>query len=255
MLEIVQIPVLFDNYIYLAHDAGSGATAAIDPALAEPVLDALHARGWQLTHILNTHHHIDHIGGNIELKQATGCIIVGYGEDAARISGIDVQLKDGDVFMLGSARADVLFVPGHTRGHITYWFADEHVLFCGDTLFSMGCGRLFEGTPEQMYASLSRIAALPEDTLVYCTHEYTESNGRFALTLEPGNGDLQTRMAEVRGLRAEGRPTVPSTLGVEKRTNPFLRTESVEIRKNLGMLNAAPVQVFTEIRHRKDRFQ
>lgn len=255
MLEIVQIPVLSDNYIYLAHDAGSGATAAIDPALAEPVLGALSARGWKLTHILNTHHHIDHIGGNIELKQVTGCTIAGYGDDAARIPGIDVRLNDGDMFMLGDARTEVLFVPGHTRGHIAFWCADDRALFCGDTLFSMGCGRLFEGTPEQMYASLSRIAALPEDALVYCTHEYTESNGRFALTLEPGNAELQQRMAEVRGLRAGGKPTVPSMLGMEKRTNPFLRTESVEIRKNLGMLSATPIQVFTEIRHRKDSFQ
>lgn len=228
MLDIVQIPVLNDNYIYLAHEPESGATAVVDPAVAPPVLAALEARGWQLTHILNTHHHMDHVGGNLALKEAAGCVIVGPRADAGRIPGIDIEVGDGDVFKLGAAAARVFDVPGHTRGHIAYWFQDAGALFCGDTLFAMGCGRLFEGTPGQMYASLAKLAALPDDTRVYCAHEYTLANGRFALTVEPGNPALQARMAAVEALRAQGEPTVPSRLAEEKATNPFLRAANVE---------------------------
>lgn len=254
-LEIVQIPVLNDNYVYLAHDPGTGQTAAVDPAVSGPVMDELRRRGWTLTHILNTHHHGDHVGGNLELKSATGCVIVGPRADRDRIPGIDITVGDGDRYALGNAEAEVFDVPGHTRGHIAYWFPDSAALFCGDTLFTMGCGRLFEGTPKQMWSSLSKLAQLPDETRVYCAHEYTEANGRFALSVEPDNGALQRRMAEVRSLRAAGKPTVPSFLGEERETNPFLRPESDEIRRNLRMGNADNVAVFAEIRALKDGFR
>lgn len=253
-LDILQIPARSDNYIYLLHDAASGETAAVDPADGEPVLRALADRRWRLTHILNTHHHGDHTGGNRTLKGITGCRIHGYGPDASRIPAIDQHLQDGDRLRIGTAEAEVLFIPGHTLGHIAYYFAAEKLLFCGDTLFSMGCGRLFEGTPAQMHHSLGRLAALPDDVRVYCGHEYSESNGKFALMLEPGNAALQKRMEEVRVLRAQGKPTVPTTLAQEKATNPFLRTHSQEIRRNLAMPDAGAEAVFTEIRRRKDAF-
>lgn len=253
-LEILQIPARSDNYIYLLHHAGSGETAVVDPADAEPVLHVLTERRWRLTHILNTHHHGDHTGGNRVLKAITGCQVYGYGPDAARIPAIDSHLQDEDRVQIGDAQAEVLFIPGHTLGHIAYYFAAEKLLFCGDTLFSMGCGRLFEGTAAQMHHSLSRLAALPDDVLVYCGHEYSESNGNFALTLEPNNTALQKRMEEVRGLRTQGKPTVPTTLATEKATNPFLRTDSQEIRHNFAMPDASAEEVFAEIRQRKDVF-
>lgn len=253
-LEIVQIPALSDNYNYLLHDHESGKTAAVDPSEAAPTLHALQQRGWRLDMILNTHHHGDHVGGNRALQQQFDCEIYGYGPDAARIPGITHRLEEGDTVSVGAATAEVLFVPGHTLGHIAYHFAAEQALFCGDTLFSMGCGRLFEGTPTQMYSSLHRLAALPEGTRVYCAHEYTESNGRFALTLEPRNAALRQRMNTVQALRARGEPTVPSTMGEERATNPFLRSDAEEIRATLHMVDAEAVDVFAEIRRRKDVF-
>lgn len=253
-LEILQIPALTDNYIYLLHCAATGQTAVVDPAEAEPVEAALTARGWHLHAIYNTHHHHDHIGGNLALKQRYGCMVHGYGPDAERIAGIDIYLMDGDEVVLGASKAQVLFVPGHTLGHIAYFFKKDKALFCGDTLFSLGCGRLFEGSPEQMHASLHKISKLPDDTQVYCAHEYTQANGRFALTLEPDNPYLQARLNEVKHLRDEGRPTVPSLLGQEKSANPFLRTASPEIREKIGMKTAENVAVFAEIRRKKDHF-
>ncbi|WP_341705287.1 hydroxyacylglutathione hydrolase [Ferrovibrio sp.] len=254
-LEIVQIPVLSDNYVYLVHDAASGATGVVDPAVPEPVLAELQRRGWRLTHILNTHHHPDHVGGNMALKDATGCTIVGPEADADRIPGIDIAVAGNEGIDLGSQHARVFDVPGHTRGHIAYWFGDSRALFCGDTLFALGCGRLFEGTPAQMWASLQTFLALPDDTRVYCAHEYTESNARFAVTVEPGNAALTRRYDEVRALRAAGRPTVPSTLGEERATNPFLRPDSQNLRATLGMAGADDVAVFAETRRRKDTFR
>ncbi|RME64928.1 MAG: hydroxyacylglutathione hydrolase, partial [Alphaproteobacteria bacterium] len=223
MLDIMQLPVLNDNYVYLVHEPETKLTAAVDPAVAEPVNAALDRRGWRLSHILNTHHHMDHVGGNLALKQAHGCTVVGPRADAARIPGIDIAVGDGDVFTFGTAPAHVFDVPGHTRGHIAYWFKESAALFCGDTLFAMGCGRLFEGTPTQMWASLSKLAALPPETRIYCAHEYTQANGRFALTVEPDNPALAARMKAVDAARAAGQPTVPSTLADELATNPFLR--------------------------------
>ncbi len=254
MLEILQIPVLGDNYVYLLHDGASGATAAVDPALHEPVEAALAERGWRLTHIFNTHHHHDHVGGNLALKEATGCIVVGPRADAARIPGIDVEVGDSDSYAFGGETARVFDVPGHTRGHIAFWFPDSAALFSGDALFALGCGRLFEGTPEQMWASLNKFRDLPGETRVYCAHEYTQSNARFALTVDPDNEALRRRAAEIDRLRAEMRPTVPSTLAEERATNPFLRADAPGLQAALGMSGADPVAVFAETRRRKDSF-
>lgn len=254
MLEIVSLPVLTDNYIHILHDPASLETAAVDPALAPPVLEFLARKGWRLTAIFNTHHHWDHVNGNLELKRQTGCTIIGGCEDRDRIPGIDRAVREGDTVALGRHRADVLFTPGHTRGHIVYHFAEDRLLFCGDTLFAMGCGRLFEGTAEQMWHSLQKLKALPGDTRVYCTHEYTEANGRFALTVEPENSALQRRMEEVERLRRQNRPTVPTTVAEELATNPFFREDSSDLQKHIGMSRRPPMEVFAEIRRRKDRF-
>ena len=255
MLEIHQILVLQDNYIYLIHDPETQATAVVDPAEAEPVLAALAEKGWKLTHLLNTHHHWDHVGGNLALKRATGCRIFGAECDRNEIPGLDVGLNGGDVIELGGSRAEVLAVPGHTQGHLAYWFREEQALFCGDTLFAMGCGRLLGGTAEQMWQSLDRLRALPPATRVYCAHEYTQANGRFALTLEPRNPELAGRMERVKEARGLGRPTVPSTLAEELATNPFLRPESPELQGTLGLEGAEPTRVFAETRRRKDAFR
>lgn len=253
-LQIEQIPVLNDNYIYLVREPSSGLCAVVDPAVSGPVLDRADALGWQITHILNTHHHGDHVGGNMEIKQATGCTIVGPRADRDRIPGIDIELGDGERWMFGGEEAVVFDVPGHTRGHICYWFADSRALFIGDTLFALGCGRLFEGSPAQMWASLSKLGAMPDDTRVYCAHEYTQANARFALTVEKSNSALADRARIIDSMRAKGLPTVPSTLGEERRTNPFLRAASVELQHDIGMAGADPVAVFAEVRMRKDNF-
>ncbi len=253
-LQIEMFPCLKDNYGFLVHDSESGVTAAIDTPEVEPIRRALSARGWRLTHILNTHHHHDHAGGNLELKAQTGCTIVGPGKDAARIPGIDVGLEQGDRWMLGTHPVDVLETPGHTKGHIVYHLPEDHVAFVGDTLFALGCGRLFEGSPEQMWRSLQKILALPDDTWIYCAHEYTAANARFALSVEPGNDTLVERAAEVDELRAAGRATVPVRLDVEKATNPFLRPASENLRATLGLDGADDVEVFARTRALKDAF-
>ncbi len=253
-LQIHQIPCLQDNYGYLIHDPDAGLTASIDTPDVDAIAHALAERGWRLDYILNTHHHFDHAGGNLALKAKTGCRIVGSRPDAARIPGIDVLVGDGDTFALGSHVARVLETPGHTVGHICYVFEADKAAFVGDTLFSIGCGRLFEGTPAQMWASLQKLMALPDDTRIYCAHEYTESNGRFAVTVEPENAALAARVAQVADLRAAGRPTIPSTIGLEKATNPFLRPASPELRATLGMAGADNAEVLGETRRRKDRF-
>ena len=227
-LEVVQVPVLSDNYVYLAHDAASGETAVIDPAVAEPVLAVAAARGWRITQILNTHWHPDHVGANAAIKAATGCHITGPKDEAATIPGIDRAVTEGDEVRIGGHVGRVIDVPGHTAGHNAYHFAADDVLFCGDTLFAMGCGRLFEGSPRQMFESLGKLMALPDSTGVYCAHEYTAANGRFALTVEPENADLKARKADVITAREAGRPTVPSTNGLERATNPFTRAATAD---------------------------
>ena len=227
-LEIARVPVLSDNYVWLAHEPGSGETAVIDPAVAGPVLAAAAARGWAISQIWNTHWHPDHTGGNAEIKAATGCRVTGPAAEAARIPTLDRQVREGDRVSLGSLEAEVMEVPAHTAGHIAYHLPEEGLIFIGDTLFAMGCGRLFEGSAEQMHANLTRLAALPADTLVYCAHEYTLSNGRFALTVEPDNEALAARMTEVEAARERGEPTVPTTIALERATNPFMRAASVD---------------------------
>lgn len=247
-------PCLNDNYGFLVHDRDSGITAAVDTPEVGPILRALEQKGWKLTHILNTHHHGDHAGGNLKLKAQTGCTIVGPRADAARIPGIDVEVGDGDRFELGGIRVEVLDTPGHTRGHIVYQLPDERIAFVGDTLFAMGCGRLFEGSPADMWASLQKILAWPDDTRIYCAHEYTQANARFALTVEPANRALADRARDVDRLRSEERPTVPTTLALEKATNPFLRPHSRNLRDTLGLADAEDVDVFARTRALKDAF-
>ena len=253
-LEIAQIPVLQDNYLFLIHDPVSGETAIIDPALEDETVDALSARGWQPTYIFNTHHHWDHVGANLALKERFNLKIIGPAADRERIPGIDIAVGEGDQVHLGDVAADVIFVPGHTTGHIAYHFANEQALFCGDTLFAMGCGRLFEGTPDEMWGSLSKLMQLPDETDVYCAHEYTMSNGKFALTVDPKNAALAARMQDVTAMRAENKPTVPTTIGMEKATNPFLRPMSESIQETIGMIGAPIPAVFADIRARKDNF-
>lgn len=253
-LEVHQFPCLSDNYGYLIHDPDAGVTATIDTPEVAPINSALEEKGWQLTHILNTHHHFDHAGGNLELKDRWNCRIIGSKDDAERIPGIDVKLGDGDTFQFGNFDAQVFDVSGHTLGHIAFYFPEADKLFCGDALFALGCGRLFEGSPAQMWTSLQKLMALPEKTGVYCAHEYTQANAAFALSVEPQNDALQQRAKEIEALRAEGRPTVPSTIGLELETNPFLRPMSDDLQANLNMQGAELVDVFAETRRRKDNF-
>lgn len=253
-ITVHQFPCLSDNYGFLVHVPASGVTATIDTPDPGAIEDALKACGWKLTHILNTHWHPDHAGGNLALKEKFRPYVIGPKGEAAKIPGLDRTVGDGDTVDLGGAIAQVLDVPGHTAGHIAYWFREAGIAFVGDTLFALGCGRLFEGTPAQMWTSLSKLRALPDATTVYCAHEYTQANARFALTIEPGNAALQTRAKEVDRLRAVGTPTVPTTIGREKATNPFLRPDSPEIAARLGLEGKDPVAVFAETRRRKDNF-
>ncbi len=256
MLEIIQLPALSDNYIYLLHEPVSGETAVVDPADPEPVIAALAENNWQLNYIFNTHHHADHIGGNLSLKHQTGCKIVGAKADRRRIPGIDIELEDGDRIKLGEQTFEIIATPGHTLGHIVYYCAESQALFCGDTLFSMGCGRLFEGSAEQMWASLQLLKALPVSTRVYCAHEYTQANGRFASSVEAGNPDLQRRIDEVDRLRSQNHSTLPSTIALELATNPFLREDSPTSRRAVDAgEETSPSEVFARVRRLKDQFR
>ena len=239
-LDIVAVPAFADNYLWLVRDPASGEVAVVDPGDAAPVLDAADARGWRIGQVWNTHWHPDHTGGNQAVVAATGATLAAPAAEAGKIAGIDVMLRDGDTVRLGAHVGEVWDVPGHTLGHIAFIFRDAGVAFVGDTMFAMGCGRLFEGTPAQMFAAFERLGQLPDDTLVYCAHEYTLANARFAATVEPDNAAIAARLAEVEQLRAADQPTVPTTIGAERATNPFLR--------------AVDVAQFAELRARKDRF-
>jgi hydroxyacylglutathione hydrolase len=256
-MKIVQIPLLRDNYGYLIVCPKTNMAAIIDPSEAEPVLQRIEQQKVTLTAILNTHHHRDHTGGNEGLLASGRSLAVfGHKTDSGRIPGINRLVDEDDEVEIGELRGKVLFIPGHTTGHVAYLFAGA--LFCGDTLFTGGCGRLFEGTAEQMHGSLKKLMALPDQTKIYCGHEYTESNLRFAVTLEPGNRKLASRFERVQGLRTRGVPTVPSTLEEEKQTNPFLRWDSKEIQNTLRdrspELRLDPVSVFAKVRQLKDSF-
>jgi hydroxyacylglutathione hydrolase len=240
MLEIVAVPVLTDNYVWLLHDCASGETAAVDPSVAEPVLEAAAARGWRLTQVLNTHWHPDHTGGNAAIQSATGAPITAPAE-AERVSKVDRIVAEGDRVNVCGAEAVAWDIPAHTAGHVAYYFEDEGMIFVGDTMFAMGCGRLFEGTAEQMYANLQRIAALPADVRIYCGHEYTLANAKFAAHAEPGNPAIEQRLADVEAVRARGEITLPTTVAHERQTNPFVR--------------AANAEEFARLRTDKDRFR
>ncbi|AGY59286.1 hydroxyacylglutathione hydrolase [Gloeobacter kilaueensis] len=252
-MQVERIRALKDNYIFLLSDAATGTAAVVDPAEVAPVLRALERRGLRLVAIFNTHHHGDHVGGNHELLQAFPELqIYGSAQDRGRIPGQNVELADGDTVHFAGEPGRVLFVPGHTLGHIAYYFERSGDLFCGDTLFAGGCGRLFEGTAAQMQHSLARLASLPESTRVWCAHEYTLGNLRFAHSVEPGNAALAERLAAVEHLRRREEATIPSTIGLELSTNPFLRWQSPELQRCTGQ--HSPVALFAKLRSLKDRY-
>jgi hydroxyacylglutathione hydrolase len=227
MLEIVPVPVLRDNYVWLVHDPASGETVAVDPSVAEPVLEAAAGRGWTISQIWNTHWHPDHTGGNDAIRAATGCTITGPAE-AERVSKMDRVVAGGDHARIGAFEAELIDIPAHTAGHVAFHLPAAGIAFTGDTLFAMGCGRLFEGTAAQMHANMRRLAALPPETSIYCGHEYTLANGLFALTVEPDNTALALRVEEVKAQRDRGEVTLPTTIALERATNPFMRAASVE---------------------------
>jgi len=254
-LQVDLIPAFQDNYIYLLRVPGSSDVGIVDAGDAAPAIAVLERQGLTPTHIFNTHHHPDHVGGNADLKaRFPNAMLIAPRSETARISGIDKTVADGDAVGFGGLTFRVIEVPGHTTGHVAFWSDVGQAVFCGDTLFALGCGRMFEGTADQMWRSLSRLADLPPATRGYCGHEYTQGNARFALTVDPGNEALVRRAAEVDRLRAAGQPTIPSTIGLENETNPFLRADEPSVAEGVGLAGAGPVAVFAEVRARKDRF-
>jgi hydroxyacylglutathione hydrolase len=243
-----------DNFGVLVHDPESGLTASIDAPEEAAVAAAAKRRGWKISHIFTTHHHTDHVEGNLALKEQFGCEIIGPVNEAVAIPGLDKSMADGDSFLFSDHVVNVIETPGHTVGHICYHFADDRLLFAADTVFALGCGRLLERPAADMWHSLQKLAVLPDETAIYFGHEYTLSNARFALTIDPDNERLKTRVAEIEALRAEGRFTIPTTLGLDKETNPFLRAADPAIRRNLLMESKTNEEVFAEIRRRKDNF-
>ncbi len=253
-LQIVTIPCRTDNYAFLLHDKDSGETALVDAPEAGPIISELDKRGWTLTQILITHHHYDHIDGLEELRAKYAALVIGAKADAHRLPPLDVALSEGDTLKVGNSIGRVLDVSGHCAEHLAFYFADSLAVFTADSLMALGCGRLFEGTPDQMWASLGKLAALPQETVVYSGHEYTSSNAIFAYSIEPNNAALRDRIGKIIEARAQNIPTVPSVLADELATNPFLRPASAEIRQNLGMASNTDAEVFAEIRRRKDSF-
>lgn len=255
MLEIIQVPLLRDNYSVVVRHPGGAWTLVVDPAEAEPVARVLSERDWPLTHILNTHWHADHVGGNLALKRLYDATVFGVSASGEVIPGLDVDVWNTDRVDLSGTTLRILRVPGHTPHHVAYHFPDENILFAGDTLFSLGCGRLLGGTAEDLWASLDAIRNLSSETVIYCAHEYTEANARFAQTVEPSNHALMMRKVKIEQQRHAGLPTVPFTLADEIATNPFLRPESPEIRATVGLsADASNLEVFRELRKRKDTF-
>jgi hydroxyacylglutathione hydrolase len=254
-LQVELVPCLNDNYAYILHDLYSGTVGVVDPSEAAPVIDVLNKKSRNLSYILNTHHHHDHTGGNIDLKEKYGAKIIGSGLDRDRIPGIDLALNDGDKWVFAGHDVIVIGTPGHTKGHISFYFPGSGAVFTGDTLFSLSCGKLFEGTPHQMHSSLTKISALPDDTNIYCGHEYTLSNSKFAMSIEPSNEELKSYALQIAQLRDKGVPTIPTTLKKEKACNPFLRTWSSEIRRILNIESSVSDQeALGVIRQAKDRF-
>jgi hydroxyacylglutathione hydrolase len=253
-IEIEQFMCLSDNFGVLIHDRESGESALIDAPEEAPILAAIERTGWRPSAIFTTHHHTDHVQANLALKERFGLRIVGPKAEASRIPGIDETVAEGGALHFGGEPVRVIETPGHTAGHVSYHFPQSGVVFTADTLFALGCGRLFECPPETMFASLKKLAVLPGTTRVYCGHEYTEANARFALTVDPRNGALVRRAEEIRKLRADGKPTLPTTIERELETNPFLRWHDAGVRNTLGMPHATDVEVFAEIRRRKDNF-
>jgi hydroxyacylglutathione hydrolase len=251
-LDVQLIPALQDNYVYLFKDPGSDAVVVVDPGDADKVEQALQQRGWKLTHILNTHHHADHIDGNAALKQRYGARLIAPAGNRGEIPGADQYVDDLDRIELGRTSFQVIAVPGHTLGHVAYFSEAGEAVFAGDTLFALGCGRMFEGTPPQFWDSLQRLRALPPATRVYCGHEYTQSNARFALHVDPDNAELKARAKEIDALRAAGKPTIPSTIGAERATNPFLRADDATLQARTGTSDA--VACFAALRKQKDNF-
>ena len=245
---------LKDNYGVLLHDLESGATASIDAPEAPPIEAALKAAGWNLTDILVTHHHSDHTGGIATLKDKYKCRVVAPAAEAEKIPAVDQTVREGNKVTVGKLSANVIETPGHTNGHIAYWFHLDKLAFVGDTLFSIGCGRVIEGTPGMMWRSLSKLRDLPNDTEIFCGHEYTAANIKFARTIEPNNAALVARETEVKRQIEQGEPTIPVTIGEEKKANPFLRADAPEVAASIGMTGQTPAQVFAEIRERKNRF-
>ncbi|GAW33685.1 hydroxyacylglutathione hydrolase [Roseovarius sp. A-2] len=253
-LQIVTIPCLSDNYAYLAHDPKTGATAAVDVPEAAPIIAVLQAKGWTLSDVLLTHHHADHVQGLGELLEAAPARVIGAAADAHRLPPLDLALNEGDTVRIGAEDGRVIDVSGHTVGHIAFHFPASRAAFTADSLMALGCGRVFEGTMPQMHESLAKLAALPPETMIYSGHEYTQTNAKFAMTVDPDNPRLKSRIKEIDVARAAGKPTVPSTLKEELATNPFLRASDPGIQAHLGMTGAEPSAVFAEIRARKDRF-
>lgn len=254
-MDIHLVPLPPDNYAYLLLDADGPSVGVVDPGSAEPILEALAERGWSLTHIFATHHHGDHIGGVVELATRTGATVIAAEADRDRIPGATRLVVDGDTVPFGSVAARILFIPGHTTGHIAFHFPAASAVFTGDTLFALGCGRLLGGTASQLWDSLRRLRDLPDGTRVFCGHEYTASNARFAQSIDPANRALEAYANEVTALRAEGRPTIPSTIGRERATNPFLRADDPALQAAAGLTGRPAVDVFAELRTRKDAFR
>tara|TARA_B100000131_G_scaffold195283_1_gene187804 strand:+ start:521 stop:1282 length:762 start_codon:yes stop_codon:yes gene_type:complete len=251
---ITTIPCLADNYAYVIHDSKSKTTGVVDPSEAAPIISFLQKEKLKLNYILNTHHHFDHIGGNIELKKMYDAKVIGFEGDKHRIPGIDINLKDQEAWNFGNSIVKIFHIPGHTLGHICFFFEKEKIVFTGDTLFSLGCGRIFEGDYKQMLNSLNKIKKLPRDTKIYCGHEYTYKNAEFCIKYDNNNIDLKKKIEKIKNLRSQNLPTLPSTLEEELKSNIFLRCDQKELKINLGMKNQEDLEVFKKVRDLKDRF-